>query len=52
MATEDACEQDLLLQMRWHGRKTAVPLWQLETIDMDESTDEAIGDWHYWAAQG
>jgi hypothetical protein len=19
---------------------------------LDESTDEAIGDWHYWVAQG
>jgi len=29
----------------------AVPLSQLEAIDADQSTDEAIGDWHYWVAQ-
>jgi hypothetical protein len=23
-----------------------------EAIDADEPTDEAIGDWHYWVAQG
>ena len=52
MATEDACEQDMLVQIRWQGRKMAVPLSQLEAIDADESTDEAISDWHYWVAQG
>ena len=30
----------------------AVPLSQLTAIDADESTVEAIGDWHYWLAQG
>jgi hypothetical protein len=52
MATEDACEHDMLVQIRWLGRKMAVPLLQLEAIDADESTQEAIGDWHYWVAQG
>jgi hypothetical protein len=52
MATEDACEHDMLVQIRWQGRKMAIPLSQLAAIDPDESTDEAIGDWHYWVAQG
>jgi len=52
MATEDACEHDMLVQIRWQGRKMAVPLSQLEAIGADESTREAIGDWHYWVAQG
>jgi Calcium binding len=52
MATEDDCEHDMFVQIRWQERKMAVPLSQLETIDADESTDEAIGDWHYWVAQG
>jgi len=30
----------------------AIPLSQLEVIDPDESTKEAIGDWHYWLSQG
>ena len=34
------------------GRNVAVPLSQLIPIDADESTFEAIGDWHYWVAQG
>ncbi len=52
MAGEDACEHDILVQIRWQGRKMAVPLSQLVAVDPDESTDEAIGDWHYWVAQG
>jgi len=52
MASEEACEHDMLVQIRWQGRKMAVPLSQLAAIDADESTQEAIGDWHYWVAQG
>ena len=52
MAVEDACEHDMLVQIRWHGRKMAVPLSQLEAINPDESSNEAIGDWLYWVAHG
>jgi hypothetical protein len=52
MAVEDVCERDMLVQIRWQGRKMAVPLSQLGAIDPDESTKEAIGDWHYWVIQG
>jgi hypothetical protein len=52
MATEDACEHDMLVQIRWRGRKMAVPLSQLTALDADESTKEAISDWHYWVSQG
>jgi len=38
--------------IRWQGRKMAVPLSQLDAMGPDESTNEAIGDWHYWVAQG
>jgi len=52
MAPEDACTGDMLVLIHWQGRKMAVPLSQLAAIDPDESTAEAIGDWHYWVAQG
>jgi len=52
MATEDACEHDMLVQIRWRGRKMAVPLSQLTALDADESTKEGISDWHYWVSQG
>jgi Calcium binding len=47
-----ACGHDMLVQIRWQGRKMTVPLSQLEVIGADESTDEAIGDWHYWVGRG
>ena len=52
MAPEDICEHDMLVQIRWSGRKLALPLSQLTPVEADESTAEAIGDWHYWVAQG
>ena len=52
MAPDDVCEHDMLVLVRWQGRKTAVPLAQLTAVDPDESTAEAIGDWHYWVSQG
>jgi hypothetical protein len=42
----------MLVLIRWHGRTTAVLLSQLAGVEVDESTAEAIGDWHYWVAQG
>jgi hypothetical protein len=47
MAPDDVCEHDMLVLVRWQGRKVAVPLSQLTAFDPDESTDDAIGDWHY-----
>jgi hypothetical protein len=52
MAPEDACASDMLVRIQWQGRNLAVPLSQLTAIDPDEETAEAIGDWHYWVAQG
>ena len=52
LAKQEACESDMLVQIQWQRRKIAVPLSQLAAIHPDESTAEAIGDWHYWVAQG
>ena len=52
LAPEEACIGDMLVLIRWHNRNVAVPLSQLSPIGENQSTDEAIGDWHYWVAQG
>ena len=52
LAPEDACSSDMLVLIRWQGRQLAVPLSQLEAIDAEESTREALADWQYWVAQG
>ena len=52
MAPDQVCEHDMLVLVRWQGRQIAVPLAQLTAVGADKSTAEAIGDWHYWVAQG
>jgi hypothetical protein len=52
LAPEDPCQTDVLVLIRWQGRNIAVPLSQLNALDPDESTKEAIGDWHYWVSPG
>ena len=42
----------MLVLIRWNNRNIAVPLSQLKAIGVDESTTQAIEDWHYWVAQG
>jgi len=52
MPGEDECEHEMYVQIRWRQRSLAVPLAQLEGVDVDEQTAEAIADWHYWVARG
>jgi Calcium binding/Resolvase, N terminal domain len=52
LALEDTCTSDMLVLIRWQGPNMAVPLSQLAAIDPDQSTAEAIGDWHYRVEQG
>ena len=53
MASEDTCQHDMFVKVRWEGRSLAVPLSQLNvSAEADEDTGEAIGDWHYWIDQG
>jgi hypothetical protein len=52
MAPDHVCAHDMLVLVRWQDRKVAVPLSRLIPVDPDESTDEAIRDWHYWVARG
>jgi hypothetical protein len=53
MAPEDQCEHEMFVGIRWERRPLAVPLSQLKPIaKTDEDTKQAVGDWHYWVAQG
>jgi hypothetical protein len=40
--------KDMLVLVRWQGRKLAVTLSQLTVV----APDEATGDWQYWVAYG
>ena len=52
LAPEQACAHDMLVRVAGQGRNLAIPLSQLMPADPDPSTQEAIGDWHYWVARG
>lgn len=52
MAPEEECEHEMFVMVRWQRRTLAVPLAQLEGVGVDEETQQAIEDWHYWVAQG
>jgi hypothetical protein len=48
MAPAEECEHEMFVVIRWKQRQLAVPLMQLEGIEVDEETQQAIEDWHYW----
>jgi hypothetical protein len=52
MAPGDDCMSDMLVIIEWRGRTLGVPLAQLECVEADEETAQAIADWHYWVARG
>ena len=52
MGPEGECEHEMFVLIRWERRRLAVPLAQLDGIEVDRKTVQAIGDWHYWIRKG
>ncbi len=52
MPSEEDCMHEMFVLIRWKGRKLAIPLIQLEGVQVDEETQQAIEDWHYWVKRG
>ncbi|TMD63615.1 MAG: calcium-binding protein [Chloroflexi bacterium] len=52
MAPAEECEHEMFVLIQWRPHQFAVPLMQLEGIDVDEETQQAIEDWHYWVNRG
>jgi Calcium binding len=48
MATADECLREMFVEIEWDGDTLAIPLSQIEAIDVNANTLEAIEDWHYW----
>ena len=48
----DEIVSEMFVQIKWMDRQFGVPLAQLEPVDPDEDTKEAINDWHYWEGDG
>ena len=52
MTSEDECEHEMFVRVKWQGRELGVPLAQLGVAEADEATQEAVEDWHYWVNRG
>jgi len=52
MAPEDECVHEMFVEIKWQGRTLCVPLVQLQSLDVNEQTWEAVADWYYWIARG
>ena len=52
MAPVEECEHEMFVEMDWEGDELAIPLSQLEVIEADDETREAVEDWLYWSRKG
>jgi hypothetical protein len=52
MSSEVDCLSEMFVQIYLLEREFGVPLSQLEPVNVDEETQEAVEDWLYWVARG
>jgi hypothetical protein len=52
MAPDEECQHEMFVLVPWKGDDLAVPLAQLEALDADEETRQAVEDWLYWVDRG
>ncbi len=52
MPSYDECECEMFVAIQWGKRTLAIPLAQLEGVEVEKQTKEAIEDWRYWIEQG
>ena len=52
MSSVEASESEMVVTIEWMDRELGVPLAQLEPIDVDPDTEQAVADWHYWNGRG
>jgi hypothetical protein len=49
---EEYLGSDFFVRIEWMGRKTGVPLAQLQPLKVDKESKQAVEDWQYWKARG
>lgn len=52
MAPGEDCAAEMFVMMRWERDGLGVPLAQLDVLDADADTRQAVEDWLYWVDQG
>ena len=52
MTDEVVSGREMFVLVEWMDREFGVPLSQLQVLDADHDTREAVDDWHYWNGDG
>ncbi|MEF8978198.1 MAG: calcium-binding protein [Haloarculaceae archaeon] len=52
MTDEVVSSREMFVLVEWMDREFGVPLSQLEVLDGDQATRDAVDDWHYWNGDG
>jgi len=52
IANPEECAIEIFVTTTWNGEELDLPLSQIFPEDVDEESEEAIGDWHYWVGRG
>ncbi|GAB7092362.1 calcium-binding protein [Halorubrum luteum] len=52
MTDEIVSSSEMFVLVEWIDRRFGVPLSQLEVLDADSDTRDAVDDWHYWNGDG
>ena len=52
MAPVEECEHDMCAEMDWEDEGLAIPHSQLEVVDANDETREAVEDCLYWTKKG
>ena len=56
MSSEDECEQEMRVDVRYAEGDNqdvfSVSLSEIDPVDTDETTTEAVNDWKYWVKRG
>ena len=52
MAKENKCLREMFVEIQRNDESLTVPLAQLQSLNGDEQTREALEDWHYWIGRG
>lgn len=56
MSSSDDCQHDMFVEVRYREGTVedffSARLSDIQPLDVDPETSEAIADWHYWVARG
>ena len=52
LAPAEECDREMFITVTWDHRTLAVPLAQLEAVQVAKATRQAVEDWQYWVKQG